>query len=290
MLNFTKSEILQISEPAKPQIKQKLIAIGFSLLPMLIYFFLLLLFVILIELFRMDYDKIFPLIHTVSMAVSCAVMCAVLKKRTGKTLSFALRWREFNLHFVLGLAVFTWCAVEVVDGIVAGICSGFMTVKPNLNPEVSLGAMIEAVLTAPIFEEIIFRFLGLEFIEKYFPLPLLCTINAIYFALLHGYNIEGFFNVTLFALCMSYAYLKTRRLLYVIFVHILHNAVCLIDYGDWIFFGSPIYREKNGFTLASPQWIIFNFIIVAAFILYIWKCRNLQSKYHKRKLKREEEK
>jgi len=69
MLNFTKSEILQISEPAKStklQIKQKLIAIGFSLLPMLIYFFLPLLFVVLTELLRMDYKIIVLIIAAIT--------------------------------------------------------------------------------------------------------------------------------------------------------------------------------------------------------------------------------
>lgn len=265
-------------EPKTTTKKQKLTAILFSLLPMLLYFLLLILFTIVTGVLKIDYDKAFPLMNALSFAIAAAVMCRTLKKRTGKTLCSSLVHSDFDLCILLLLTIFSWCATEVVDGIVAGVCSGFMTAKPNASPGASLPEILQAVLIAPVFEEIIFRFLGLEFAEKYFPLPALCIANALYFALLHGYNIAGFFNVMTFALCMAYTYLKTRQLLYVIVVHMIHNAAVLIDYGDHIFLGSPIYQEKNGFTVASLPWIAVNFALAAlcamAYIMKYRKNRN----------------
>ena len=53
-------------------------------------------------------------------------------------------------------------------------------------------------------------------------------------------------------------------------VHMLHNALCMIDYGDKMFFGNPINKEKNGFVLASHQWVLFKLVIavICVFIYY----------------------
>lgn len=254
--------------------KKRMGAILLSVLPMVIYLFLLVLFILICVLLQGDYpDKIFSLIHAVSMALAAAIMCGVLRKRTGKRLKNVLSVKRFDFTLVLLLLIFTWCAGEVTDGIVAHLCSGFMTVTSNASPTTPLG-IAEAILAAPILEEIIFRYLGTEFAEQYFPLPVLCVANAIYFTLMHGYNIQGFVNIMVFAVCMVYVYLKTRRLVYVITVHMLHNAACLLDYGDKLFLGSPVYSEKNGFVLGSPQWIAVNLVVaVVCAVIYLKKYR-----------------
>lgn len=258
----------------KGQMRKRIVAILLSVLPMVIYLFLLVLFILIYALLQGDYpDKIFFLINAVSMSLAAAIMCGVLRKQTGKRLKNVLSIRKFDLTLVLLLLIFTWCAGHVTDGIVAYLCSGFMTVASNASPTTSLD-IAEAILAAPILEEIIFRYLGTEFTEQYFPLPFICVANAVYFTLMHGYNIQGFANIMVFAVCMVYIYLKTRNLLYMILVHMLHNTACLLDYGDKPFLGSPIYSEKNGFVLGSPQWIIVNLVVaVVCAVIYLKKYR-----------------
>lgn len=258
--------------------KQKILAVVFSVLPIVVYLLLLVLMVIVSVIVQADYDKVFIFMNTASLAGASAIMCAVLKRRTGKGLRDALSIKQFDWCLLLFLLFFLWCAGEVTDGIVVGICSKFMSITPNASVQREPLRIIEAVLLAPVFEEILFRFLGMEFAKKQFSAPVLCVANAIFFALMHGYNIQGFFNIMVFAVCVAYVYLKTGRLLYAILVHIIHNALCLIDYGDAIFFGSPIHTEKNGFVLGSPQWIAVNLMIsVFCAIIYFRRYKKKQS-------------
>lgn len=254
----------------KNLMKQRITAVLFSLLPLGIYFSLLVLLTLICAVAGIDYDKIFNFINALSLTVSCVIMCVILKRRTGKRFVDALSVREFDIGIPLLFLVFTWCAGETLDAAVAGICSEFMTVAPNAESDtlpIALDRVVSAILIAPIFEEIMFRYLGTEFAEGYFPLPLVCVANAVCFTAMHGYNIQGFTNVMIYGLCSVYVYLKTKRLLYLIPVHMFHNALCLIDYGDTIFLGSPIYKEKNGFVLASPQWVLLNFVLAAACVI-----------------------
>lgn len=257
-------------------------AILLSVLPMAIYMLLLVLLTLGSVALQADYDRVFLPLHVLSMAVAAAIMCGVLSKRTGRRLRDALSVKGFDWVLALLLFAFTWCASEVADGIVAFICSGFMTVEPNGGPATSLEIVV-AILVAPVLEEIIFRYLGTEFAERYFPLPVLCVANALYFTLMHGYNLQGFANVMIFALCMVYVYLKTKNLLCLIAVHMLHNFCCRFDYGDLIFLGSPIYSEKNGFVLGSPQWILAN-LVAAAVCAVIYFRRYGRKDYGKRQV------
>lgn len=264
----------------KGLMKKRAGAVLLSVLPMGIYFLTLVLLILLEAVGERLwgkveglYDRLFPLMNAASMTVGAVIMCRVLRKRTGKRLQDALSVKKMDWLLVLLLLGFTWCAGNVADGIAAHICSRFMTTTSNAAPA-GLLAIAEAVLAAPVLEEILFRYLGTEFAEQYLPVPVLCIANALYFTLMHGYNIQGFANIMVFALCMVYVYLKTRRLAYVILVHFLHNASCLLDYNDKIFFGSPIYSEKNGFLLGSPQWLGINFAVAAVcVVIYLKKYR-----------------
>lgn len=260
--------------------KKRAAAVLFSVLPMIIYFLILILLVLMEivgeKIYGSDaslYDMVFPLFNAVSMAAAAVIMCRILKKRTGKELTAALSMNDFDWLLMFLLLFFSWCAGNVADGIVAYVCSPFMTVTANASPITPL-AILEAVFAAPILEEILFRYLGTEFAEQYFSMPVLCIANALYFTLLHGYNIQGFANIMVFALCMVYVYLKTRRLAYMILVHMLHNASCLLDYDDQILFGSPIYHEKNGFLLGSLPWMGINCIVaIICAVIYLKKYR-----------------
>lgn len=260
--------------------KKRAAAVLLSVLPIIIYFLILILLILaetVVEKIYGEntnlYDILFPLLNAMSMAAAAAIMCKILKKRTGKKLTDALSMKNFHWPLMLLLLFFSWCAGNVADGIVAYICSPFMTVTANASPITPL-AILEAVFAAPILEEILFRYLGTEFADQYFSMPVLCVANALYFTLLHGYNIQGFANVMVFALCMVYVYLKTRRLAYVILVHMLHNASCLLDYDDKILLGSPIYHEKNGFLLGSLPWMGINCaVVVICAVIYLKKYR-----------------
>jgi len=250
--------------------KQRIVAAVLSVLPMGIYFIVYLLLTIVSMAASTDSDMVNVLLHAASMVIASVVMCMVLKKRTGKRFTDTLSVRDFDIVIPLLLLVFTWCAGEVLDGIVAGVCSEFMAVRQNPNPEITPAHIVSAIIVAPVFEEIINRYLGTEFAEEYYPLSVLCIANAFYFTILHGYNIQGVANVMVYGVCSAYVYLKTKRLFYLIPVHMCHNALCMIDYGNKMFFGSPINKEKNGFVLASPQWVLFNIAVavVCAFICY----------------------
>ncbi len=252
--------------------KEKIKAPLFSVLAVLLYiaFTVLLALVPAVLLPEEKYMEVFFFTDPIAMIGACAVMCHVLKKRKGIRFRDSLRLKNFDFSVPVMLLLFSWGCSEVCDGITAYICSGFMTVEPNSGMSGVIG-IIHAVLIAPVLEEVLFRFLGTEFSRGIYRLPVICIANGIFFSLMHGYNVQGFVNVFVGGVLAAYVYMKTGNILYLMLEHAMHNALCLIDFGSINLLGSPIYTEKNGFVLSSPQWFVLNIIIMAVCIVWYFK-------------------
>lgn len=254
----------------KKHIKQKIAATLLSVMPTVVCYLVLLPVTIVSMEAGIDGGMADVLLYAASMAVSSAVMCAVLKKRTGKRFTDAFSVKDFDIVLFLLFMVFTWCAGEVSDGVVGGICSEYMAVRPHVSRGIAPSRILSAIIVAPIFEEITIRYLGTEFVEDYYPMPVICIANAIYFSVQHGYNVQGSLNVMLFGIVAAYVYMKTKNLVYLIPVHMLQNIMCML-YNNIMFLGNPICREKNGFRLLSPQWFLLNLFLACVCIFVYYK-------------------
>lgn len=216
-------------------------------------------------------------VHETAMLCGAAAACALVKKDSGVRLREVIRIKSFDFTVPLLLMLFTWSAGELSDHMCGLVLSSFMTVEPNTSLLAGFSDIISAVVFAPLFEEIIFRFGGCEIPRGKFNVPLICVANGVYFSIVHGYNIQGFFNVFIAGVCAAYIYIKTRNILYVMLEHAAHNALCIIEFEKISLFGEPLYYNKNGFILGAWYWIVFNAVI---FILcIIWYIKKFRPKY-----------
>lgn len=194
-----------------------------------------------------------------------AVFAFALVKKVNKTqIKEVLRVKDFDFSVPLMLTVFAWSFGEVSDNFCGLILSNFMTVEPNRDIPLGFAGIVVAVICAPIFEEIIFRLAGTELPRGAYSMPIICIANGLYFAATHGYNVQGFMNVFIGGVCMTYVYCKTRNILYTMIEHAIHNALCFIPM-------DAVYYEKNGFVLGKWYWVAANAVLLAVCIVWYFK-------------------
>lgn len=106
--------------------------------------------------------------------------------------------------------------------------------SPAYSKVVKLVLVADAVLLAPILEEMMYRgiFFGVMATRRRrFWIPAL--ISGCYFALMH-LHAEAFLPLLLFSLCTSYAYWKSGRIVTPILMHLLYNVTSVLV---WVFGG-----------------------------------------------------
>jgi hypothetical protein len=90
--------------------------------------------------------------------------------------------------------------------------------------------LVEYVLFAPLFEELVFRGLLFATLRRTFGFGLSATLSAAIFALAHGYGLLGFASVIFSGLLWAWVYEKTGSLLPGMVAHALNNLmVCLTE-------------------------------------------------------------
>jgi len=91
-------------------------------------------------------------------------------------------------------------------------------------------SLVEYVLFAPLFEELVFRGLLFATLRRRFGFWLSATLSAAIFALAHGYGLLGFASVIFSGLLWAWVYEKTGSLLPGMAAHALNNLmVCLTE-------------------------------------------------------------
>lgn len=248
--------------------KQRLISPFLALFPIAVYFVMIVILSMLCELFGISgesYDKMFDLINEISFAIASVCACIAVKSRNKESIKKVIRVKNFDFSVPLMLAVFTWTFGKVSDGLCGLLLSNHMTVTPNGGMPLTVAGIVTAVICAPVFEEIIFRFAAVEVARGAYSIPVICIANGIVFSAMHGYNIQGFLNIFIGGVCAAYVYCKTRNLLYTMLEHAIHNAVCFLHIGSFA------YYEKNGFILCSWYWLLINAVIASACVVWYFK-------------------
>lgn len=269
--------------------KQRILAPLVSVLPMALYIVISIMVAILLMLADVltggGLEERLPnengILATLSdpffMAIGAAVGCLLVRRRNGITLRSALKFQEFDWMVPLMLIIFNWGAGELCDHFGGLLMSQFMTVKPNPDVGITWLTILDAVLLAPILEEIIFRYVGTEAPRGAYRMSVICLCSGLFFAVVHLYNIQGFFNVLIGGVCASYVYCKTGNLLYTILEHAIHNALCFLPLHSVTLFGVPLYYERGGFVLGGWWWLLFNAVLVA--VAVIWYIKVFRKNY-----------
>ncbi|MFW9968548.1 MAG: CPBP family intramembrane glutamic endopeptidase, partial [Candidatus Thorarchaeota archaeon] len=153
-----------------------------------------------------------------------------------------LMGRKLPLALVVG--VVTWVLVQIIEGVVSFIYSGFIMIEPE-EALGSTGLLIGMLFGTALYEEVGFRgFLLVQFdmklkdafTNRYLQVALALLISQMFFTLIHipwkvmndGWTITVFFelvfSVFLNGLIYGVLYLRTENLFFVMGMHALGNA------------------------------------------------------------------
>lgn len=267
-----KKNVLKKKITVGPRIK----ALFYSISPMILYLAITIIFAVVLEVAFPDndelYDTVFSITDIASWVIAILIINSDIKKQKGVSVGKAVGFKSFDPVLTVMILLFGYCGAEVIDSITAYILSGHMTVEPNRSLDGAID-VIHAVLIAPVAEEIVFRFFGIEYSKGHFNISLIMIANALYFTVFHGYNIQGFANVLVYGLASAYIYIKTGSLINLMIAHSLHNMFCCVDFGD-------TYYQVNGFNLSHPWWFAVNAVITAGVI--VWYFVSFRKKYCKK--------
>lgn len=210
-----------------------------------------------------DENALLEVFGNSGLLLAVLIICAMVRNRTGERVRDAVKLRHFNFMLVIMLTLAGWSLGEACDHFMGVFLSNFMSIEPDVNEIGSIWTIISAVICAPIFEELIFRFGFMGLLKENFGKHFTILFSTIIFAVVHTYNIQNTFNVIVGTLLTAYVYYRTGNVLYTMFEHFLHNALCCIPFGEMSILGIDVYYEKNGFIMAGMPWLIINVVVLA---------------------------
>lgn len=136
---------------------------------------------------------------------------------------------------------------------------GYTIIERNISGKdiKILSLLMQALIFAPIFEELIYRdfiFRKLNYFDSRFAL----IISSLLFALSHG-NIGQFISSFILGMLLCYVYLITGSIKISIFLHMVNNFYT-------IFYNEVIFRYTNAFT--RYRFLLIESIVVLILFLY----------------------
>lgn len=87
---------------------------------------------------------------------------------------------------------------------------------------------IEAIIFAPIFEELLFRGVIFGFLRKKFSFAFSATVSGIIFSIMHEHYLS-FLPILVLAITFSYLYERTKNLAYPILLHAIYNGMSILS-------------------------------------------------------------
>lgn len=204
------------------------------------------------------------LLYHVSGGVGIAIagiLCAIfVKKRNyvqniGKTEQFSLK----KLICYMGLSV---CICQIItDAVITLIFSNlFPVVEEQVLKKTTYMDIAFAVILAPVVEELLFRMGVYCLLRKKFGRISSSIICAFVFAIMHGYQIQGFLSCLVAGFVFTLIYDNTRNIFYCIGAHMICNLFVTLmnelEYREVTWFGIALQYEVNGYVMSHPIFIV----------------------------------
>jgi membrane protease YdiL (CAAX protease family) len=138
-------------------------------------------------------------------------------------------WRLVGIVAAAGL-LGEWAITLVAEpsGFSSHWAEGFDEAMIWGDPPKLASSLVETIVFAPVFEEIVFRGLFFATLRRRFGFVPSALISAAVFAIAHGYGMLGFVSVLWSGLLWAWAYERSGSVLPGMLAHMINNAaVCL---------------------------------------------------------------
>lgn len=189
-----------------------------------------------------------------------AFMCAGYVKRKKYVESTAEKFSMKQAVFYMMLSACV-CRVVSESGIAMLFSNFFPVVEQIQGRDINIYVdFMFAFFVAPITEELLFRMGIYTLLKRRFSKGSAITICALGFALMHGYQLQGFLSCLIAGYVFTLIYEKTGSLWYSIAAHMFCNLFAsvfnVLEYAGVTWFGVAIQYEVNGYNTYHPVIII----------------------------------
>lgn len=170
--------------------------------------------------------------------------------------------KSFHIGKALVLIVFVVCVCRILLCAVTTML--FARVLPMADVSVSGSNtyidILFAILVAPVMEELLFRMGIYSMLRRKFGRVSSIVICALAFAVIHGYQLQGFLSCLVGGLVFTLIYDKTGNIGYSIAAHMACNISSTItnamERAGITWFGLPVQYEINGYNMYHIGLII----------------------------------
>lgn len=208
---------------------------------------------------------------SVSLAnvVLCIVLPLVVKKRLDRSIRESLCFRKVKPLDVVMAFFAVYSIPRLLMHLEGILLSDRMTIKSAEDDERSVIFFLAAVIIGPIAEEIFFRYAIMEQMKEKIPRWIVVILASAFFALLHGYNVQGLTCMFIFFVISSVFYERESNLAYTIILHIFYNLVVYVmDAKMFDPFWEIASRTNNGFIIYRPLGLLLLLILAVISIVY----------------------
>ena len=141
-----------------------------------------------------------------------------------------------NIIYMLGLGIVTYLICANIGYVIinSGLTQGLDTYQRSINGSGLIAKLLLVTMVAPIFEEFMFRVSLLSVVDNikpYFRYIYVIFVAAA-FGSIHGTLYHAIVG-TIFALILSYVYLRYKSVLNTIVLHVVYNILAITGLGTY---------------------------------------------------------
>ncbi len=173
-------------------------------------------------------------VGTLAAGIAVAVFS---QKKSGKDLND--RRKKIGPEMFI-IAIVATCAVNVLLEMIVGLgLSRFFPVEAHVSSKSNILDYIITIIAAPVSEELMFRKGLYGYSRDKMPRWVAIIALSLLFAVIHGYNVQGFICTFAAGLVLTIIFEKTGNVWYSIFTHMVFN----------LFSGISNLLAKNGYGI-----------------------------------------
>ncbi len=209
-----------------------------------------------------------------SGVVIASLACGLYVK--SKNLVPAEEREKFSFSKAVWYLVFSVSLCKILVETVMGVL--LSSVFPTDVFEADKGNLVEyifAIIIAPVFEELLFRYGLYNLIKQKFSHISSMLVSTFIFAVIHGYQIQGFVSCFAVGVLFTLIYVRTKNITYSIVAHMACNAFAAImnalAQAGMEFMGIPLQYDRNGYSMLHPIIVITALAICGLFFYKRYK-------------------
>lgn len=189
------------------------------------------------------------------------IICAVYVKKK-RYVEYVGEVQPLNVKRVTIYTGLVLCVCQVLSYAVTTMlfANVFPMEQVQVQTSITWVDVVFAMIMAPIFEELLFRMSFYSLLCRRFRRESSIVICAVTFAVIHGYQLQGFLACLVAGLTFTLLFDKTRNIWYCIIAHAFCNLFVsvgnVLENAEVTLWGIALQYEINGYVINHPLIIV----------------------------------